>query len=286
MEILAPAKINLSLDIVGRRPDGYHLLDMVMQSISLYDNVSLEETGSDSIEVRCSENDVPCGKDNTVYRAADAFFQTTGVCRKNGLLFTIQKNIPRQAGLGGGSADAAAAIKLLNRFYHTDLSGKRMREIAILAGADVPFCVEGGTAHVSGIGESVTEILPMVACDIVVCKPDVGISTKEAYESYDRGKGSVTAYTSGLLKVITTEKLDAIGHALGNAFETASIPSEIPEIEAEMIRCGSEGSCMSGSGSAVFGLFGNAQSAGRCRDFLLERCSNVFLCRPITKQPI
>lgn len=286
MEILAPAKINLSLDIVGKRSDGYHLLDMVMQSISLYDKVSLEETDSGCIEVRCSENDVPCGKENTVYRAADAFFQATGVCLKSGLLFIIQKNIPRQAGLGGGSADAAAALKLLNGFYHTGLSTKQMREIALIAGADVPFCVEGGTAHISGIGESVSEIAPMAACDIVVCRPDVGISTKEAYESYDKGNGSVTAYTQGLLKAITAAKLDGVGRALGNAFETASIPPQISEIEAEMIRCGSEGSCMSGSGSAVFGLFGNVKNAGRCRDFLSKRYSNVFLCRPTAKQPV
>ena len=286
MEILAPAKINLSLDIVGRRPDGYHLLDMVMQSVSLYDKVCLEETDSDCIEVRCSESDVPCGKENTVFRAADAFFQGTNVHRQSGLLFTIQKNIPRQAGLGGGSADAAAALKLLNRFYHTSLSGKRMREIALFAGADVPFCVEGGTAHVTGIGESVSEINPMMACNIVICRPDIGVSTKEAYGLFDRGKSSVTAYTSGLLKAIATQRLDEIGHTLGNAFEATAVPPQIPEIEAEMIRSGSEGSCMSGSGSAVFGLFGKEENARRCCDLLQERYSNVFLCRPVAKQSV
>lgn len=287
MEIPAPAKINLSLDITGRRPDGYHVLDMVMQSVSLCDVVSLEEApGPEGVVIRCGEEDVPCGKENTVFRAADAFFQATGARRKNGLLFTIRKNIPRQAGLGGGSADAAAALKLLNRMFGTDLSGAKMREIALNAGADVPFCVEGGTARVGGIGETVEELAPMMACDIVICRPDVGISTKEAYRCYDRGQYPATSYTAALLEAMKTKKLEEIGHVLGNAFESAGIPSQISDIEKEMIRCGSVGSCMSGSGSAVFGLFADSVKAGQCRDLLLKHYPAVFLCRPAVRQPV
>lgn len=287
MEIPAPAKINLSLDITGRRPDGYHVLDMVMQSVSLCDVVSLEEVpGPEGVVIRCEEEDVPCGKENTVFRAADAFFQATGARRKNGLLFTIRKNIPRQAGLGGGSADAAAALKLLNRMFGTDLSGAKMREIALNAGADVPFCVEGGTARVVGIGETVEELTPMMACDIVICRPDVGISTKEAYRCYDKGQYHATSYTAALLEAMKTKNLEEIGRVLGNAFESAGVPSQISAIEKEMIRCGSVGSCMSGSGSAVFGLFADSVKAGQCRDLLLKHYSAVFLCRPAVRQPV
>lgn len=287
MEIPAPAKINLSLDITGRRPDGYHVLDMVMQSVSLYDVVSLEEaTGREGICIRCGEGDVPCGKENTVFRAAEAFFQATGARRKNSLIFTIRKNIPRQAGLGGGSADAAAALNLLNRMFRTDLSGNQMREIALYAGADVPFCVEGGTARVGGIGETIEGLAPMIACDIVICKPDVGISTKEAYRCYDSGQYPPTSYTAALLEAMKTKKLEKLGCALGNAFESAGVPSQISAIEKEMIRCGSVGSCMSGSGSAVFGLFADSVKAEQCRSLLLERYSAVFLCHPAARQPL
>ena len=285
MKLLAPAKINLALDIVGRRPDGYHNLDMVMQSVSLYDVVSVEKVPTGSVKLTCSESVVPCGDENTVLRATKAFFEMTGVRRKTGLLFKIEKHIPSQAGLGGGSADAAAALSLLDQMYRTELSEDQLKEIALSVGADVPFCVAGGTARVQGIGEIVTPVSPMLMCNIVICRPDTGIATREAYTEFDRKQRNTgRLYTSSVLCALERKNLRALGFALGNAFEDVGVPTEIPEIEKEMMRCGAAGARMTGSGSAVFGLFESTEQAELCRKNLLKQYSAVFLCRPVRRQ--
>lgn len=286
MKILAPAKINLSLDIIGRRPDGYHTLDMVMQSVTLSDTISLSRNESGSVQVICDESDVPCSQENTVFRAANAFFQIAKVPKSGGLLFSIQKRIPRQAGLGGGSTDAAAALKLLNCLYQTNLTAEQLRGIAISAGADVPFCVEGGTAHVTGIGETIQQLPPMQDCHIVICRPDVGIITKEAYNSYDQTKNGEELHTPSVLEALKTNRLEKLGRALGNAFEAAGVPSEITDIKEKMLRCGCEGACMSGSGSAVFGLFSDFQKAEICCECLQKTYAIVFCCQPLAQQKL
>jgi 4-diphosphocytidyl-2-C-methyl-D-erythritol kinase len=286
MELFAPAKINLSLDIIGRRPDGYHILDMVMQSVSLFDTVSLTRNETGRLQIICNENDVPCGEENTVFRAAKAFFQATGVPQNDGLLFSIEKKIPRQAGLGGGSTDAAAALKLLNCLYRTNLSADQLREIAVSAGADVPFCMEGGTAHVTGIGENIEQLPPMVDCHIVICRPDVGISTKAAYSAYDQMGNSGEQHTPSVLEALKANSVEKLGKVLGNAFEEAGVPEEITDIEEQMLRCGCEGACMSGSGSAVFGLFREREKAEICCESLRKKYSLVYSCRPVPQQKI
>jgi 4-diphosphocytidyl-2-C-methyl-D-erythritol kinase len=284
MRIFAPAKINLSLDIIGRRTDGYHTLDMVMQSVSLFDTILLTRNESGFVQIACDENDVPCDEDNTVFRAAEAFFRATGVPKSDGLLFSIEKRIPRQAGLGGGSADAAAALKLLNCLYRTNLTAEQLREIAISAGADVPFCVEGGTARVTGIGENIEQLPPMPDCHIVICRPNVGISTKEAYSAYDQTGKSGEQHTPSVLEALKTNSLEKLGRALGNAFEAAGVPPEIADIEEKMLQCGSEGACMSGSGSAVFGLFSEREKAEHCFERLRKDYSLIYSCQPLAQQ--
>jgi 4-diphosphocytidyl-2-C-methyl-D-erythritol kinase len=286
MEILAPAKINLALDIIGRRPDGYHTLDMVMQSVSLFDTVSLTRNESGCLQIICDKGDVPCGEENTVFRAAKAFFQETGVPRSDGLLFAIEKRIPRQAGLGGGSTDAAAALKLLNRLYETNLTADQLRKIAISAGADVPFCVEGGTAHVTGIGENIEQLPPMVDCHIVICRPDVGISTKAAYSAYDQTGNNGERHTPSVLEALRTNSLERLGIPLGNAFEDVGVPPEITDIKEQMLQCGCEGACMSGSGSAVFGLFREREKAETCCESLRRKYALVYSCQPVPQQKI
>ena len=184
MEILAPAKINLSLDVVGRRADGYHLLRTVMQSISLCDTVSLSASGQGKAEVFCDDKSVSPGE-NTVLRAAQAFSEETGLRGNDGLRFTVRKRIPTQAGLGGGSADAAAALKLLNTFYGAGISEERLRRIGLMVGADVPFCLMGGTALAEGIGEKLQKVPSLPPCEIVVCRPKTGVCTGRAYEIFD-----------------------------------------------------------------------------------------------------
>ncbi len=281
MELLAPAKINLSLDILGRRPDGYHDLRMVMQSISLYDRVSLESAEKAGIGVCCSEDSVPCNKTNTVVRAANAFVCATGIQPK-GLLFRIEKIIPQQAGLGGGSADAAAALKLLNGKYRTGLSLQDLQQIGLQAGADIPFCLQGGTALIEGIGEKVKPLPEMPHCKIVVCRPSVGISTKEAYEAFDHSGIHVSQYSAKIMDGLNNGSLKQVAANLGNVFElTQQVPQEIHKIEQIMLTSGASGACMTGSGSAVFGLFRELESAKACRASLGGKYPFVFLCRPV-----
>lgn len=283
---IAPAKINLSLDILSRRPDGYHELRMVMQSISLCDTISLEETETGVIEVTAENLGVTCGNDNTVFRAVEAFFLRTGFRPKNGLRFRIKKNIPLQAGLGGGSADAACTLKLLNCYAGYGLSAGELRKLGLSVGADVPFCIEGGTALAEGIGETLKEAVSLPPCHIVVCRPEIGCSTKEAYDRFDRSGSSCTDYTSGLLWAIKHKKLPEIGKALGNAFEkNCGLPS-VKAIKAQMLACGAAGAVMTGSGSAVFGLFSDLPSAKTCRDELSKKYPFAFLCRPLKKEEI
>lgn len=280
MELLAPAKINLSLDILGRRPDGYHDLRMVMQSISLYDRISLESAEKAGVEVCCSESSVPCNERNTVMRAAYAFFCAAGI-QPGGLLFRIEKKIPQQAGLGGGSADAAAALKLLNIKYRTGLSIQDLQQIGLQAGADIPFCLQGGTALTEGIGEKVKPLPEMPPCQIVVCRPSVGISTKEAYEAFDRSGIHVSRYSAKVLDGLNNNSLEQVAVSLGNVFELTSVPQEIHTIENIMMRSGAAGACMTGSGSAVFGLFRKIEAAETCRAFLSRDYPFAFLCRPV-----
>lgn len=281
MEILAPAKINLALDITGRRPDGYHTLQMVMQSISLYDRISVHETKTGKIEVICDDSNIPCGEENTVRRAAEAFFEQSGIPLKRGVMFKISKQIPEQAGLGGGSADAAAALKLLNMIYHTGLTPIQLQKIGLSVGADVPFCIRGGTMLAEGIGENLVPIKSLPLCHIVVCKPAAGISTKEAYAAFDSAGYALTDYTSKLLDALNTGSLSEIGESLGNVFESANIPQEVLEIEKAMNFNGSLGACMTGSGSAVFGLFNDFQKAKSCKEVLMKKYAKTFLCEPV-----
>lgn len=276
----AYAKINLALDIAGRREDGYHAMRMVMQDISLSDTVTLLD--SREFGVVCSTEQVPCGPENTVRKAAAAFFSSCGICEPR-VSFCIRKNIPQQAGLGGGSADAAAALVLLDRHFGTDLSRGELCRLGLSAGADVPFCLLGGTALVEGIGEELSPLPPLPPCRILICKPSAGVSTKEAFAALDRSGGGAAAYTDAVLDALKVGNLPKIAANLGNAFERlCGLPQEVEEIEAAMLTGGALGAAMTGSGSAVFGLFGeNDEAAVRCRDGLLEKYAETFLCRPV-----
>jgi 4-diphosphocytidyl-2-C-methyl-D-erythritol kinase len=251
-----------------------------MQSISLCDTVTLLEGDAGKIEVICSGG-APCGKGNTVYRAAEEFFRRTG--KKGSASFRIEKRIPAQAGLGGGSADAAAALRLLNRRFQTGLSAENLREIGLSAGADVPFCVEGGTALAEGIGEKLTVLSPLPECWIAVCKPPEGISTREAYAAFDApGRAETGSGSTGrLLAALKTGSLPDAAAGLGNMFEAGNAPGSVRAIKARMASAGALGACMTGSGSAVFGLFGGETAARQCADGLRGLFPQSFLCRPI-----
>lgn len=279
MIVKAFAKINLSLDILGKRADGYHLLDMVMHSVSLCDTLTLTEM-KEGVTVSCDREGIPCGPENTVYRAAEAFYQYTE--RTPGIQISINKQIPSQAGLAGGSADAAAVLRALNLMHQTNLSMELLCEIGLTVGADVPFCVVGGAARVQGIGEKWRPVIPLPDCRIVICKPPLGVNTAEAYAKADEQGGTGRAlYTKQVLQGLEQGDLSEIGSALGNAFSDLLPLPEVDIIRDHMLRDGAAGACMTGSGSAVYGLFASGDAAEQCRRGLLPLYPETFLCRPI-----
>lgn len=280
LSINAYAKINLTLDITGRRSDGYHTLNSVMQSISLHDDITIKSTCDKKISVFCDEKAIPCGKDNIVYRAAELFFLYSGI-QSEGVSFYIKKHIPLQAGLGGGSADAAAAIKLLNCFYCTGFSTEQLCRIGVKAGADVPFCIRCGTAFAQGIGDKIVNVSPLPDCIILICKPDLGISTAEAYAIADREGFGDIKYTENMICALAHNNLSQAALYLGNCFENILKQEEIFKIKSAIVSAGASGACMTGSGSAVFGLFKNGTEAEQCKNKLLEKYNHVFLCNPV-----
>jgi 4-diphosphocytidyl-2-C-methyl-D-erythritol kinase len=265
IKLRVPAKINLSLDIVGRRADGYHLLEMVMQSIGLYDTLTIAANESDAFSMRIAVNrpQIPTDQRNIVYKAAKAFCETDEyrACGKPlALSVDIEKQIPDQAGMAGGSADAAGMLYGLNRLCGDLLSQKRLREIGLSVGADVPYCLHGQTTFVSGIGEELLPLRQLTEGYIVGARPQVGISTAEAYHSFDKthpacGKTDSSAQTKELLAAVEFGDLQQIGQRLFNVFEDACPLPEVEALRQKLLSLGAAGARMTGSGSAVYGIF-------------------------------
>lgn len=275
----AYAKINLTLDIMGKRRDGYHLLRMAMQSVSLCDTLTLERAAGGGIRLICREEGVPLDSENTVFRAAEGFFRYCGM-ETQGVRINIQKQIPSQAGLGGASADAAAALRALNLLFETGLTAEELCGIGLKVGADVPFCLLGGTRLAEGIGERIAALPPMPDCWIVLCKPNIGVSTKEAYALADRGTIPYKPHTDRMAAALGTGKLEAVCKALGNHFEAVLQLPEIESLKREMEALGALGAGMTGSGSVVFGLFEQEAAARCCEQELQKIYREVFLCKP------
>lgn len=255
----AYAKINLMLDITGRRSDGYHTLLTIMQSISLADTVFIELNDSGKIDVDCKAVEINRISDNIAYKAAKAFFEYAKIpC--TGLLIKIDKQIPLQAGLGGGSADCAAVLTGLNKLLGTGYSEEKLCEIGVKLGADVPFCIAGGTKICRGIGEIMSPAPPLEDCFIVIGKGSKGISTKKAFEAIDLEKKfaheDITDKYDG-----TIASVKLIGR---NIFEDFLDCEDVSTVKEILLQHGAEYSAMSGSGSAVFGMFRDKQTAGKC----------------------
>lgn len=256
----AHAKINLSLDITGKRDNGYHEVCMIMQTISICDDLSFEKGTPGTGVVLTSDSallqsEMAEGKDNLVLKAARLLFERMG--RTGDVKITLTKRIPIAAGLAGGSADAAATLRGLNRLFEFGLSMDELREISVKIGADVPFCVEGGLCLCEGIGEILTGLTPMASMPVVICKPDVYVSTPEVYRAYDEKPPSKHPDTASLLKAIETYDNAGAVALFENILEpvTAGKHPVITEIEKKMLDYGAMGSIMSGSGPTVFGVF-------------------------------
>lgn len=280
VKVKAPAKVNLSLDVLRRRPDGYHDVSMVMQTVSLYDFVTVEQTDSGVIEVKCDYPGVPCDESNIVYKAAVKFFEFTKL-NYTGISILIEKNIPTQAGLAGGSADGAAVILALNKLCSAHLSEGEMCEIGAKVGADIPFCIVGGTRLASGTGTDLKKLISIPKCSMVICKPDFSVSTAEAYSRIDSSNLNHPEFTAEMVKAIYARDLWMVASSVFNDFELALNLDGINEIKKIMLKAKAMGACMSGSGSAVFAIFGNEKKRDKCAQKLKESYDLVFNCEPV-----
>ncbi|NLL03380.1 MAG: 4-(cytidine 5'-diphospho)-2-C-methyl-D-erythritol kinase [Clostridiales bacterium] len=280
MVVNAAAKINLMLDILGKTENGYHSLYMIMQSVSIYDTITVDKTNSGEITLSCSNSSVPCNSSNIAVKAAKLFFKSTN-CKNSGIHIDIQKRIPLEAGLAGGSADAAAVIVALDRIFDTSLSIKQLSEIGLQVGADVPFCMQGGTMLALDIGGVLAPLPDMPECFLVLAKPDQGISTAQAYADFDNFKDCRHLDRQGMLRAVVTQDLNRICLSMGNVFEQVIEVLERVEIKRVMREHNSIGHCMSGSGPTVFGVFANENDAKSCAKELKKSIKDVFVCKPV-----
>ncbi len=280
--VKAPAKINLTLDILGKRPDGYHNVAMVMQTVSLYDTVTVDFAAGegDGVAVSCpAYPDVPCDERNIVCKAARAFYKQTDV-KPRPLTIDVDKRIPTQAGLAGGSADGAAVVLALNQLYDTRLSMAEMADICARFGSDVPFCLLGGTMLATETGTTLKKLASLPKCFIVLCKPDISVSTAEAYARCDARPPKGFLYTDELVRRLYSRDIRGLSSCLYNEFEQVMELSEINEIKRLMLKEKALGASMSGSGSAVYAIFNQEKKAQNCADILKEKYTKVFLTQP------
>ena len=282
--VRAPAKINLTLDAVGRRDDGYHLIESVMQAVDLFDIVTVRRTREPGIRLETDDERVPDDESNTAWRAAQAFFEIAGL-PPEGVEIRIRKRIPLQAGLAGGSADAAGVLTALNLLTDSRLEGSILAEAGERVGADVPFCLTGGAALCTGTGAIVSPLTSMPDCWLAVAKPACGVSTAEAYRRLDSTELRRRPHTSVVADAVCAGDLETIGRELCNVFEEAIPLPETDAIRRIMREHRTLGCLMSGSGSAVYGLFQERETARRCAEALRQETEEVFLCRPCPHGP-
>jgi 4-diphosphocytidyl-2-C-methyl-D-erythritol kinase len=281
------AKINLSLDITGKLPDGYHTIESVFQTVGIYDEISVSLTDNRDIVLICSvpeifaeSDNIPCDERNIAYKSAKAFFSAAGI--SSGCRIHIRKGIPSQAGMGGGSSDAAAVLYALNLLTGNTISNEKLAEIGKSIGADVPFFLTGGTAYVCGIGEKITPVSSYADRILVIAKGKDGVSTAEAYRNTDNLVNPVHPDTTSLVSEINNGGENAYRY-FGNLFESAINLESVLEIKEIMTGHNALSSVMTGSGSAVFGLFADEKSADICAENLVSRGFFAQVCRTVDK---
>lgn len=280
MKIKAYAKINISLDVVGKREDGYHLLRMIMQGIDLYDEITVEKINS-GISISCNKPYVPNDERNLAYKAAKLFIDTFNI--KSGVKIVINKNIPVSAGLAGGSTDCAAVLKLMNKIFNKNLSDKELMELGVKLGADVPYCINGGTALCEGVGEIITPLKSFKDKILVLVKPPFGVSTKGVYQEFDLSKVVFHPNTEALIKNMENDNLEFVSKNMKNLLENVTLLKykEIIGIKQSMMEYGALGSMMSGSGPTVFAFFEDMLKAQKCYEAMKKKYKDVFITRTI-----
>lgn len=261
ISLKALAKINLGLDVVRRREDGYHEVRMIMQTIHLYDRLDIKRTKESGIQIQTNLSFLPVNENNLIYKAAkllmDEFSITDGVSVK------LDKRIPVAAGMAGGSTDAAAMLFGMNRLFSLGLTKRQLMERGVQIGADVPYCIMRGTALAEGIGEELSPLDPMVKCPVLIAKPSISVSTKFVYQNLKLDDTTVHPDIDLLIEDIKAKNLHDIVAHMGNVLETVTIPNYpvIDEIKKHMLSHGAVGAMMSGSGPTVFGLFDDEATA-------------------------
>lgn len=278
----AHAKLNLTLDVVGRRPDGYHDLRMVMQEISLGDTVCLTLGTGKPWAVRSRSGEIPCDETNLAVKAAGLFFRETGL-DSGGLTVTIEKRTPVCAGMGGGSADGAAVLRLLWEHYERPVSEAVLYRLGEETGSDVPFALFGGTALAEEKGQILHRLPSMPRCHIVLCKPPFPISTPALFRAIDRETISGRPDTAAMLAALELGDLAAVSRCLGNVFEPVveRDHSVLRDIRETLISYGALGASMTGSGPTMFGLFREETAARRAFAALKRRYADTFLTNPV-----
>ena len=281
MHVKAFAKLNLTLDILRRREDGYHDLQMVMQSIDLADELTVTPSDGEG-KMSTTLSYLPTDGRNLAQMAARAFREATGVGPNVDV--SIQKHIPVCAGMAGGSSDGAAVLRAMNELSGLGLSPMELAEIGQRVGSDVPYCVVGGTALAEGRGELLTPLPPLPSCFMVVCKPPFPISTPQLFSRVDVRKIVRRPDTAGLLAALEQGDLTGVARRMYNVFEDVLEPrrkQEIDTIKAVLIDCGALGAAMTGSGPTVFGLFDDEEAAKSAKETLAATYQDVFLCKTV-----
>lgn len=259
----AMAKVNLGLDVLRRRQDGYHEVRMIMQSVDLYDVLTFEKTEAAGIVIRTNKKNIPTDQRNLIYKAADLLMRKYSIT--DGLCVTLEKRIPMAAGMAGGSTDAAAVFVAMNELFSLHMTQESMCELAVTIGADVPYCIVGGTVLAEGIGEKLTKLADAPACTLLIAKPSVGVSTKYVYENLHADKLRQHPDIDGMLTAICEDDLDGVAKRLGNVLETVTVKAYpvIEKLKSWMMEHGAVNALMSGSGPTVFGIYKEAQEAQR-----------------------
>ncbi len=282
MNVKVAAKINLMLDILKKLDNGYHSLFMIMQSVDLYDTITVEKNDTNKIIIKCDTDGVPCNEKNIAYKCATAFFDALSI-NNRGITIEIEKNIPMAAGTAGGSADGAGVLYCLNKIYNTNLSQKELCEIGGKVGADIPFCLIGGTAIALGTGTIVAPVKDLSDCYIVLCKPDQDVSTPEAYAQFDALNRVRHLDRISMVDAVADGDYDKICSLCGNVFEQAVEVPKRPHIKGVMRKSGADACTMSGSGPTVFGIFSEKEKAEDAFNKLSKKYGSVYLCKPADK---
>ena len=261
ISLKALAKINLGLDVVRRREDGYHEVRMIMQTIHLYDRLDIKKTRDADIKIQTNLSFLPVNENNLVYKAGRLLMDEFGIT--DGVSVKLDKRIPVAAGMAGGSTDAAAMLFGMNRIFRLGLSKKQLMERGVKIGADVPYCIMRGTALAEGIGEQLSALPPMVKCPVLIAKPQISVSTKFVYQNLKLDDETIHPDIDRLIGDIEAKDLHSIAEHMGNVLENVTIPNYpvIDEIKKHMTAHGAVGAMMSGSGPTVFGLFDDEETA-------------------------